>query len=412
MPAYCRQLTLITFLLTLFISVKAQTNYQPASVTLINGQQVAGWIDYRQWNQNPHKISFRKTPDGETLLYGTSDLQSFMITGKDSFERAVVTKDMRPVELAQVSGATEDREETDTTFLRILLKNSQVALYELVDFKLHLFVRENNSDFNELKYKVYFDAERSVLSYQNLFRAQLQKYLEGNLQQGKWVRYLEHARYATKDITVFIAGVNDMKIPKQKTTNINFFVGGGAVYSSIKFKGSSDLDRMSYKGGVGPSVGLGMDLRSTRNLQDVTVRLEIFYSSAHYKGEGTTYLDYPTTYTIDQTNITPAFAVLYNFLRSPAYKVYIGGGLGYNFSSYSRNRYTMVYNGGNSTFINDNYLNFEKSWVEVTGRVGGFIGKKIELSLIGKIVGGFNNLIYISGNPTTFSLRVGYHFGK
>jgi hypothetical protein len=72
----------------------------------------------------------------------------------------------------------------------------------------------------------------------------------------------------------------------------------------------------------------------------------------------------------------------------------------------------MVYNGGNSTFINDNYLNFEKSWVEVTGRVGGFIGKKIELSLIGKIVGGFNNLIYISGNPTTFSLRVGYHFGK
>src|ERR1700751_2034793 len=97
-------LFLPVFLLTAAITAQGQTNYQPGSLLLSNGQQTNGLIDYREWRQNPRKISFKKDPESQVVQYGTEELQAFNITGKDSFERAIVTKDMQPVEMHELMG--------------------------------------------------------------------------------------------------------------------------------------------------------------------------------------------------------------------------------------------------------------------------------------------------------------------
>ncbi|MBO9566600.1 MAG: hypothetical protein J7621_27755 [Niastella sp.] len=402
------QLLLPVLLFTTILTAQGQTNYQPGSVLLKNGQQVNGLIDYREWRQNPRTINFKKDAGAQVAQYGVEDLTGFTINNQDSFERAVVTKDMRPVELrelidqSQVSSDTAEIKQVDTVFLRILSKGGKAELYELVDIKPHYYIREQG-DYKELQYKVYYSTGTSGLSYSYTFRNQLQQYAYGHKEESKLYRLLEKAEYNEHDLMRVIATVNNVQFTQKKKTPPQFFVAAGPAYSNMKVEGPTKAAGLDYSGNLGFAAGVGMDIVSERSLQAFIIRLEVFYSSLKYEGKSAT-----ATYTVKQNNITPALNLLYSFLRKPACKAYVGAGIQYNFSSYPDNVYVTK---GNENNPEKDFLDFEKSWLSVPVRIGGTF-KKIDVSLLANVAGAFETFSFISVKPSIYSLRIGYRLTR
>ncbi|NII24835.1 PorT family protein [Pseudoflavitalea sp. X16] len=408
-------LFLIAFLLISLSTVQGQTNYQPGSLVLKTGEQVSGLIDYREWRQNPRKINFRKTPQDQIAQYSVEDLQAFKIDGKDSFERAIVTKDMRPVEVSEVIEHMEDdHKQIDTVFLRVLVKGTKLNLYELVDAKSHYYINADNGDFQELQYQVHFDHTASSLQHKYIFRNQLRPYTLGHIQENKLLRNLERIKYQENDLVKIVYDINGTQLAKKKKSAAQFFVAAGLAYSNIKLGGNSELNNLQYSGNIGYSAGVGMDIFSSRNLQDFILRMELFYSSLKYEGKGVLNNGsgpFNARYTIRQTNITPSIALLYNFLRKTSYKVYLSGGVQYNFSTYPENDY-VKYVDENTPSVKEDYLDFEKNWLEFTARIGGMINDKIELGLLATVAGSFERFLYVNGKPAVYTFRIGYRFNN
>lgn len=398
---------LLSLLFIATLTVHGQTNYRPGSVRLQNGQQVNGLIDYREWRQNPRTINFKKDVDDQVAQYGIEDMSSFIINDQDSFERAIVMKDTRPVEfrelieLSQASLDTIEMKAIDTVFLRILSKGGKVELYELVDTKPHYYIREQPGDYKELQYRVYYDHQTSGLLYRHTFRNELQRYVYGHKEEDRLYRLLEKAQYNERDLLRVIAVINDVKLKEKKRNPPQFFVAAGPVYSTMKVEGPTYASDLDYGGKLGYSAGVGMDIVSKRNLQDFTLRIELFYSSLKFEGESGI-----ATYNIKQNNITPAFALLYSFLRKPSYKVYVGGGLHYSFSSYPENKFLFKANPGTPVTA---LQNLTKDWFSASAQIGGMFNK-IEVSMLANIAGTFERYAYISLRPSIYTLRMGYRF--
>ncbi|WP_276479808.1 hypothetical protein [Paraflavitalea pollutisoli] len=407
---------LLTALFGAAQSSQAQSNFQPGSVVSLDGKEQTGLIDYREWRVNPRKISFIKTLGGETLAFSVAELASFKVDGKDSFTRAVVTKDMAPVEQQEVIDGSPGETVTDTVFLRILTKGHAVELYELYDTKPHFYIREKDGDYQELTYKVSYNANTSNLEYKYTYRNQLQKFAFGHSDENRLLGYLATINYNERDLMKVVAAINKVKVERKKGSLINYFAAAGPVMTTLKTTGTTDLADFDFKTNTGFTIGAGIDFASSRNLQDLLIRFELFYTSTKYEGSGklTDYLPEGAigTYTLKHNNLTPSLSLLYSFVRAPKFKLYAGLGVDYNFSSYSDNTYRLKWINYDKENERENYLKLEKNWMSVSARIGAIIGNKLEIGLVGKVAGSFENMMLINAKPTIYGLRVGYRFKR
>src|SRR5688572_4568068 len=116
----------------------SQSNYKPGSVVTQNGETIEGLIDYRQWRKNPVSIKFQTTANSSPVTYTVKDLESFEVHGLDRYITAVIKKDIRPVEMAELERAFTDTTVIDTVFLRLLVSGNY-SLYQFNDTKPHFY---------------------------------------------------------------------------------------------------------------------------------------------------------------------------------------------------------------------------------------------------------------------------------
>src|SRR5215217_9568220 len=92
--------TILSVLLVISITiVYAQKNFLPGWVALNKTDTLKGLVDYRNWEKNPRAIDFKLGLDGKTETYAILQLEAFGIDGYDQYIRAVVVKDMLPVNI-------------------------------------------------------------------------------------------------------------------------------------------------------------------------------------------------------------------------------------------------------------------------------------------------------------------------
>ena len=199
---------------------------------------IRGWIDYRQWSNNPKKILFKENMEDKAVAYKVDDLSLFTITNKDTYTRAIVTKDIRPVDIKYLTNDTQDSVVTDTVFLRELVVSDTLSLYALTDDKYHFYIKYKTGGYEELIYKVYLHDGTSEA--QTTYRQQLLAYLPGNRPDYKEVEYrLNHSRYVGKDLTALVqlidnrSGAITLKTKKNKPS---FFISGGGQVSFVNFE--------------------------------------------------------------------------------------------------------------------------------------------------------------------------------
>ena len=411
-----RIICLITISQLFFINAFTQANYQPGFIIKNNGETIHGWIDYRQWSNNPKKILFKQNMGEKEVPYTVDDLSLFSITNKDTYTRAIVTKDIRPVDIKYLTDDTQGSVVSDTVFLRELVVSDTLSLYALTDDKYHFYIKYKTGGYEELIYKVYL--HDGVSETQTTYRQQLLTYLPSNRPDYKELDYrLNHSRYVGKDLIALVqlidhrSGAITLKTKKNKPS---FFISGGGQVSFINFEGFPDISGLNYSNKVTPAFGIGMDIYSGRNLDDFTIRFELVYSSLYYNGNGTSAdnvlsPEKERNYSLKVHSITPSAGFLYNFLRSKTYKVYAGVKIGYNLSSYPLNEYIETTPSTNTTRTIKNDYEFEKGWLSGSANVGLILSNKFEVMGSFSIIGSFSNYINYSVKPNIIYGGVAYH---
>jgi len=410
---------LILMLQVCFIQAFSQTNYQPGLIHKTNGEVINGWIDYREWNRNPEEIRFKATMTEVAASYTNYDISLFEITGKETFIKAIVSKDMRPVALENLTTDHSDSLVMDTVFLRVLVNAPRLSLYALNEDKEHFYIKGSTGNFEELTYKVYLnnDGGLSYTEERPVFRQQLLGCIENDPNFSQLQKKLKNMRYEEKELTSFIRKVNNVVVsPDQidKKKKSAFFVAAGMQVSTLKVAGFPHIGDMDYSTTVTPAFALGIDVLSGRSLNDFTIRLSLGYSVVNSTGTQTsadwTGKEMEQTYSLKVNSVTPAVSLLYSFLRNTSYRVYGGFGLGYNLSSFPTNDYTETIKSTNVTTTKSDYLSLEKNWMSISAHLGAIIKERFEVTAATNIAGTFSKYVNYTLKPSVFSFNVAYRF--
>ncbi|HRN56023.1 MAG TPA: hypothetical protein PLL71_06210 [Agriterribacter sp.] len=422
-----RSLTVGIILLSGFITMPAfgQDNSRKGYVVENNGDTLRGWINYKNWEKNPQQILFKKDSLADNpVKFSSTDIAYFEITGLDKYVKAIVEKDIRPVDQYQLLHGTENMTVSDTVFLRQIVSGSTIDLYELIDTKPHYFIKKADGPFRELNYKVFINEQGSIITQKNYIN-QLRAVLSNDELSSSLENKIITAGYKERDLREVAVAINKTGGSVYYSTGstmggsrikASFFAGIGGGYSSLRFTGQqSYMEKMSYTGGFSPYVTLGMDISEQRNLQSLFIRIALSWYSVSYKGNGATAptlidtADVILKYKLSQQNISPSLSVLYNFINKETYKVYAGLGIAYNFASYPENKVTTIKQGNLSKDFDD-YIVPSKHWVNMSVKLGLRVARQWDVGLNADIYGTFTNYPAFALNPNLYSAQLRYFF--
>jgi len=107
-----------------------QENYLPGYIINLTGDTLHGFIDYRNWNENPNKIIFKKTLTDNLIKYTPIDIKEFRVHN-ETYESAIIKVEVSPDKISELQTTDELVFKTDTTFLQALIKGPKCLYYSL-----------------------------------------------------------------------------------------------------------------------------------------------------------------------------------------------------------------------------------------------------------------------------------------
>jgi hypothetical protein len=239
---------LLSLLLLLPILSIAQSNYKPGYVINLKGDTLRGYINYREWGQNPKSIDFKSDLNTKAQLMGIADIKGFEITGFEVYQKYVVKASMDIADLPHASTTGADTTtKTGAAFLRVLQTGKNITLYSYDDdIKNRFYVKDNNMAVPlELIYKVYFEKDDSRnLITKTTYKGQLIAIASALNLNGVQAQ-IERTDYNTADLSKIISKINEdskkslKDASLNKTSSVRFFIGAGLNSSTLNYEGDS-----------------------------------------------------------------------------------------------------------------------------------------------------------------------------
>jgi hypothetical protein len=125
-----KRIVLIIIGLAFFHTSYCQKNYLAGYIIKTNGDTLHGFIDYRNWNENPNKIIFKKTLTDNLIKYTPIDIKEFRVHN-ETYESAIIKVEVSPDKISELQTTDELVFKTDTTFLQALIKGPKCLYYSL-----------------------------------------------------------------------------------------------------------------------------------------------------------------------------------------------------------------------------------------------------------------------------------------
>ncbi len=406
---------LCSLLVFAFCCVHAQSHFQPGKVLPNTGDTLRGEIDYGNWAVNPRTIRFRSGPGG-AHVYSVADLRYFEVDGMDSYFRAPVTKDMRPIaESGMAMAGSSDTTAQDTVWLRVLVQGKRLSLFELIDSKPHFYIQDTPGVYTELRYQRFLRTDMvDVIQEDNGFQNQLMVYLPDSGSKGLQMR-IEHASYSEGSLTRMVSALNGQQpVHRPGGTDFRFYAGAGILSGSLKFTTSAGnivpVIGMPFSHPISPSGYIGLDMVRRRNRGDLGLRVELGYWAATYKGTSDNPGGYNYYATIKQSTIAPFVGLAYYFYRERDFRLFVLLGTAMNISTYPTSQVVTIYPGSNSPPYTQPQ-GLQGFWFEPQLRVGAQLFDKMSIEAIGAF---FNNVVtdyeLYKGATSQYGLKVSYYF--
>jgi hypothetical protein len=346
---FLKKLSLITLCVLAFLGVNSQSNFKPAYIIKHGGDTVKGSIDYRNWDKNPEKISFRGS-SGNTEDYLPLAINSFYVEG-NHYESAIVDVEESATMLQDLGYGHELVFKTDTVFLQKLIDGSKSLYGCVLKTSKEQFYIKNDSRFELLGYKKYMAQVPP-----NLYHATNSRYLN---QLSLYcqdcpnaMKFLEGVKYRRKDLVGFFKRYYkcvDRKMNYEYEVD-KLRIQSGAVlgYTMTSFKIESEISKYSnieFSNSSSISGGLSFDLMSSKGLRKFSFYNELFFS--YYKLNNTTNYyqsenEYSSiAYILEYSYININNMLRYRFKIGHDKTLFINGGLSNGFVISETNKYVQ-----------------------------------------------------------------------
>jgi Outer membrane protein beta-barrel domain len=417
------KLLLLLFALPLFSL--AQSNYKPGYVVNLQGDTLHGYIDYKQWDQNPTKINFKTSPEsGDIKTYNVKNSNAFAVTGHESYRLFKVSSSQDLLDIDKVKPQLDTTTIADTVFLRISTTGKYLTLFSYTDkIKDRFYYLEPGAPQPvELAYHAYMNEEISSIQYVTTYRLQL-----GNLvrrlniaNSDKTLRRIFNAEYKEDDLIKIAEEINGPSSIKFSQPNIGgsrWFIGVGAAANQLKFEGSTNpFPNNTSSNNASPKISAGLDIFPNKSVQRFYLRLEYSfqinkYNTSNADNSGFVASDNKLTFTQYNSSLTPQ--IILNIYNKESVKVFIGGGVGINLSAYNHYQTVTTYPGTSEPpTYNDKFPEFSTFWASFPISAGVSFSKKIELNFRYVPATSLTDYVTYSGDVTSYQFGINYLFGK
>ena len=414
----------LLLLLIIFYTSIAKGAPKPGYRVTLKGDTLKGYIDYKEWDNNPASFKFADSPTSKFQTFDLDNTNAFGVNGLEHFEKHMVSISMNSTKFSDVSIVVDSNKRTDIVFLKIITKGKYINLYSYTDdLKIRYYYSETGSNkINEYTHYVYqVKSNSSNASYAEINSAgQLnQLALKYNPAIASQTDKIEYDKDDMLKITRLINGNQEddqFKIASKLKTS--FFAGIGGSYSTIKF---TDLAALVHpdidKNTLLPYVTAGIDIYPNKFIQRFLIKLqlnfvpdqhELYSALPDFNGDITT-----TSLNFKQYTINFLPQLIYNFYNRPNLKIYAGTGVSFNLSFYNDYKYITYYKTNFTSSTNaTKFPKFDSLWITFPITAGAVINNRIGVNLYYFLPGSITNYSGISGNVTSYRAGVSYMFGR
>jgi|GEM_PF-316895 len=412
----------------------AQRNFRPGYVVTLRGDTTKGFIDYKEWNQNPRDITFKTTEQAATQQYLPTQVTAFGLNGFDSYRTYTGPVTTGAVDLADLSSGIDSSYVNDNIFLRIITGGKNITLYSYNDkIKTRFFIAEGNASPAELRRYVFMNTQANRTVEFNYFTQQLltlaMKYTPNNAALYARINKTPYKLADLKAVVLQLNNNTDNYSANKSATGggSEFFFGAGVNMASATFFGTERFGYIeniftatSHDQSVSPAIAVGMNFYANKNVKKLFFRGELNFTtnkiSATYKGSYVDYnnkIDRAEELTFNQANISFVPQIGYNIYNTNSFKFYLAAGLQLNFSSFSNTHYygknTL---NGKPDGEQDKRILYRKMTTSVTAKTGVTLANKFDIYL------GYGAPVMITDYPeygidmSFYRLGINYVLGK
>lgn len=336
-----KKLNIFIFFFTTFASF-AQSNFLEGTITRNDNSVEKGFIDYKQWGNNPKEISFKNALNASPKTVTLKDIKSFAITSINEFyKRAVVNINNEPVSELTMKEYASTREAhiqftltKDTMFLLTMLEG-EINLYWMKDKrKEHFFVQKGNDSIQELIYRKYLIDKGGIKKSQEIFQYIIQiKNLTEDCANQK-VDTKDYG-YNSKQISNKILSYNNCKggnkYAIKDKININSFFAFGGIIQPMTTYTSPDVTINNQLGSIGLNMGIAYELGYARNRNKMGMSFELTYQtfkSNFTRAYNTGLYTYVDNYNLNMQYVNFNTLIRYT-LSASKIQPYLKGGVGF-----------------------------------------------------------------------------------
>ncbi|KAA5534664.1 hypothetical protein F0919_08600 [Taibaiella lutea] len=413
-----RIISLSFLLLLLPLRFFAQSNYKPATVILLNHQQLVGYINYKEWDSNPKSFSFKDDKGQQTL--GIQDVESFTINKLETFERFIfTTKTSGKAKSISDIKIGNQKPLTDTIFIRLVTSGKFLNLYVYENkYCTKFFIKDNyKQQTSELIYDEFYpDGTMFNIEYNNKYKGQLSIFAHDSManNQNKVMRLLERATYSYDALTKIVNLLNAENATKTNTKfEMKPFAGLFLQRSDASYSEKTPLADAPRTPSYRPGINAGLDFYTNAVIRRYMMRMEVSVSSSSFETKKTNEVSPKESHVyyhkFDQYKISFAPQFLMNIYNKDRFKFNIGVGICFDYSfftnddCYAINTYYGISHELKTPF---EYQHFSLS---APIRAGIILNKKIDI--FGKYnLPVSNNSNYLAYSLTIRSLQIGVNY--
>jgi len=383
-------LLLLLFFALPFLSI-AQSNYKSGYVINLKGDTLRGYINYREWRQNPKSIDFKtELNNGIPQKLTVSDINYFEITGYETYERYLIKASVAGIELSNAPTGVDTLYTIENAFLQLLQNGKNCTLYAYTDdIKTRFYIKSAGiTPPAELIYRVYFEPNNSRnLITRTTYQGQLIA-LAASFNLIKLQQQIQKTDYTASDLSKIVSKINsDSKYNAENTSSakngsLMFSIGAGLNVSKLKYEGNSPFQSSPTATSVFPQFNISVDNYVNPNIGRVLLRLQLGFTIKTFTVTGTSYslpfLQSSSTQNITQISGLVIPQVIYNFYNTDAFKAFAGAGVATSIASYPTNKYSLN-NGTAGTSSQNNFPEWTSFGFSMPFTAGITLNKKLEI---------------------------------
>jgi hypothetical protein len=285
-----KPILLLTLCVLMASVAMAQEKFLSGYIKTADGTRTYGYIDYRNWENNPKEISFKLDEKGKAQVFNALDIAEFGV--KDEvYVGAVVEKEVT-ANLAFGMNKNPDPElRLDTVFLQAYVSGEKSLLGMKSSGKQNYYIKEDDN-YILLIYKWYQTEQngKAMKAENRTYRRQLATYL-GDCRA--MTKSIESSSYSSKSLEniflTYYACKNDIPTYVQVREKVATEIGvlAGASSTILTFENSravQDIMNYNFASTTGVSLGVSLNIILPRNNRKWSFYNELMYSS--YLAEG------------------------------------------------------------------------------------------------------------------------------